>query len=53
MKIKSLLIAAALVAAPTFASAACSWHNSAQTTSCVEGQVYDATSQSCVPISTS
>jgi hypothetical protein len=55
MKIKVLLAALALAAAPGLASAMCSWsaHGTEQAMTCAEGTVWDATSQTCVTAATS
>ncbi|AHM05555.1 hypothetical protein roselon_03297 [Roseibacterium elongatum DSM 19469] len=49
-KIKTLLAAAALMAAPGLAMAECSWGSSHDMTmSCAQGSTWDADSQACVP----
>ncbi len=49
MRIKTLLVAAALTTAPVLAQAECSW--SKQTAmSCAQGMVYDHDSGSCVKV---
>ncbi|MEZ5754376.1 MAG: adenylosuccinate lyase [Paracoccaceae bacterium] len=56
MKIKTTLIALTLGLAPTFALAGggCNWEKTQQSaSSCAEGTVYDATSGTCVPQTTS
>lgn len=55
MKIKMLLAALAMTAAPTLAIAECSWGKSHETTamSCAEGTTWDATAQTCVPVASS
>ena len=50
--LKTLVIAAALVAAPSLSFAACG-HGKQQAQNCIEGTTWDSGSQSCVPISTS
>jgi len=51
MSIKTLLAALVLTAAPGLAMAECSWGSAQQTTmSCSEGTMWDAASQSCVPV---
>ncbi|ANT59151.1 MULTISPECIES: adenylosuccinate lyase [Roseobacteraceae] len=50
MTIKTLLTAAALVAAPMIAWADCSYHEQAKMT-CAEGSAYDAESGTCKVIS--
>ncbi|PWJ21066.1 adenylosuccinate lyase [Jannaschia seohaensis] len=52
-KLKMILAAAALVAAPGLASAQCSWGKSEQVTmSCAPGTTWDATAGVCVPEAT-
>jgi hypothetical protein len=55
MKIKMLLAALAMTAAPTLAIAECSWGKAHETTamSCVEGMTWDAATQACVPVASS
>ena len=55
MKIKTLLAALAITAAPTLAMAECNWGKSHETTamSCAEGSAWDAASQTCVPVASS
>jgi hypothetical protein len=55
MKIRLLLAALAITAAPTLAIAECSWGKAHETTamSCVEGTSWDAASQTCVPVASS
>ncbi|APX24203.1 MAG: adenylosuccinate lyase [Rhodobacteraceae bacterium] len=50
MTIKMLLTAAALVAAPFTASAACDWHSEAKV-SCADGTVYDSATGTCKTVS--
>jgi hypothetical protein len=51
MSIKTLLAALVLTAAPGLAVAECSWGMEHQTTmSCAEGTMWDAPSQTCVPV---
>ncbi|MDU8913624.1 carbohydrate-binding module family 14 protein [Aestuariicoccus sp. MJ-SS9] len=51
MTIKTLVTAAALVVAPTFAAfASCSGH-SQQAMTCADGTIYDAASNSCKVVS--
>lgn len=53
MKIKTLIIAMALTAAPTLALAAgCSYGKEQQAMSCAAGTTYDSASNSCLPVST-
>ena len=52
MSIKTLIVAAALAVAPTFALAMGGCGSLQQTaTACSDGQVWDAASQSCVALS--
>lgn len=53
MKLKAALAALALMVTPAIASAMCSWDKPAQTASaCVDGQVFDESSQTCIePVS--
>ncbi len=54
MRIKTLLAAFVMMAAPGFAYAECSWGKSHEVTmSCAEGTSWDAASQSCVTSATS
>lgn len=54
MRIKTLLAAFVLMAAPGFAYAECSWGAAHEVTmSCAEGSSWDATAQACVPTATS
>jgi hypothetical protein len=51
MSIKTLLAALVLTAAPGLAVAECSWGMEHQTTmSCADGTLWDAPSQTCVPV---
>ena len=53
MKIKTLAIAAALIAAPTLSLAeGCSYGKQKQAMSCAEGSTYDSASNTCLPVST-
>ncbi|TFL17885.1 adenylosuccinate lyase [Jannaschia formosa] len=54
-KMKTILAAAALVAAPGLASAQCNWGKMEQqvTMSCAPGTTWDATAGTCVPEATS
>lgn len=52
MKIKTLLAALVLAAAPGLAGAAC-WSGHETVMSCADGQVYDSETRSCVPVTTS
>ena len=53
MKIKTLVIALALTAAPALAFAeGCSFGKHKQAMSCAEGTTYDSASQTCLPVST-
>ena len=52
MKLTTLLAAAAFTASTSIASAACSFHESAQI-SCAQGTVYDDKTETCVPATTS
>jgi hypothetical protein len=52
-KMKTILAAAALVAAPGLAAAECSWGKAEQVTmSCAPGTTWDATAGVCVPEAT-
>ncbi|MGI1663561.1 carbohydrate-binding module family 14 protein [Palleronia sp. KMU-117] len=55
MKIKLLLAALAISAAPSLAIAQCSAGKAHETTamSCVEGLTWDAATQACVPVTSS
>lgn len=55
MTIKTTIAALVLAAAPTLALAGgCNWEKTPTTAStCVEGQVYDAATGTCVPSATS
>ena len=55
MKFKTLVAAAVLAAAPSFAFAACNWgeHSEQTASQCAEGQVYDAATSACVDQTTS
>lgn len=49
MKVKILIAALALAAAPSLAFAGCGWKNVEQTASqCEQGQTWDAGSQTCI-----
>lgn len=53
MKIKTLAIALTLTVAPTLSLAmGCSYGKEKQAMSCAEGTQYDATTHSCLPVST-
>ncbi len=49
MKTLATLATAAFIALPSFAAAACSWHDQTAQVSCAEGQVYDSETRTCVP----
>lgn len=53
MRIKTLLAAFILAAAPGLAFAECSWGARDVTMSCAEGTSWDAASQTCVATATS
>lgn len=54
MKMKMLLAALAITAAPGLAFAQCSWGKAHETAmSCAEGSAWDAESRSCVPVASS
>ena len=53
MRIKILLAAFVLTAAPGLAFAECSWGMQEVTMSCAEGTAWDAASQTCVATATS
>lgn len=49
MKLKTVLAALVLAAAPSFAIAECNWgHANQQAMSCAEGMVFDPETQTCV-----
>ena len=56
MPIKTTIAALILAAAPTFSFAmGCNWGSHTDTTAstCIDGQVFDETTGTCVPVSTS
>ena len=55
MKLKILVAAAVLAAAPSFALAMCNWgeHREQTASQCADGQVYDAATSTCVNQTTS
>ena len=53
MKIKTLVIALALTAAPALAFAeGCNYGKQKQAMSCASGTAYDSATHSCLPVST-
>ncbi|MDF1729114.1 MAG: hypothetical protein P1U53_15340 [Sulfitobacter sp.] len=52
MKIKTLVIAAALTALPTLSLAAGCSYSKQQAMSCAEGSTYDSETKACVPMTT-